>query len=314
MNIKKNIKRNKFIIIKFVVLMSIFNNIMKSILIILILKMMKDFKLLNKLTRSPENIFLFNRTFIESHRGMNREFTENTIEAFERAIYYKLESIELDVWLTKDYIPVIHHGFGEFGELYGIYDTPGNITNLTLKELSSYRTIRDGLKLPTLKEVLTLTKNKIFLNIEIKDPRIDITFSKIMNLIEEYDFFDQFSLSSFFHDYYYKVKKYNKKNKKNIIFGFLYNKYTQYDFDYSKRGSSLNIYWADATKTVCDFAHLNNMAVLVWFDMVDVETIEIYSQLIENGADIICSNDPLLARKYVRYNNMKKKYNNILDN
>ena len=305
MNNKKNLKRTK-IIINLFALMSIFNNIMKSILIILLIKMMRDLKFLSRLTLSPENIFLFNRTIIESHRGMNREFTENTMKSFERAILYKLESIEIDVWLTKDNIPIIYHGFGDFGELYGIYNAPGNVTNLTWQELSNYRTIKDGLKLPTLSEVLNLAKNKIFLNIEIKDPRIDITFSKIMELVEKYDCLDQISLSSFFHEYYSKVQKYNKKYKKNIIFGFLYHKYTQYEFDYTKRGNILNIYWADATKTVCDFAHLNNMAVLVWFDMEDIETVEIYRQLIENGADIICCNDPLLARKYVRYNTMKK--------
>ena len=287
--------------------MSIFYYIIKSILIIylvIILRYVK--KIIFKVNHSQEEVFLFNKTFIESHRGMNREFTENTLEAFKRAIFYKLESIELDVWLTKDNIPVIYHGFGDFGELYSIYDKPGNITNLTLQELSTYRTIRDGLKLPTLEEVLILTKNKINLNIEIKDPRIDLTFIEIMKLIQKYDCFEQISLSSFFHEYYDRVKSFNEINNKNIIFGFLYHKYTQYEFDYTRRGSTLNIYWADATKTVCDFAHLNNMAVLVWFDMDDIETTEIYGQLIENGADIICCNDPLLARKYVnRYKNMK---------
>ena len=307
MNNNKNLKDKIFIIINIAPLMSILNIIMKSILLVLLVKIMREYKKHYRLTRSQEDLFLFNKTFVESHRGMNREFTENTLEAFERAIYYKLESIEIDVWLTKDNIPVIYHGFGDFGELYGIYDTPGNITNLTLQELSTYRTIKDGLKLPTLNEVLILTKNKIFLNMEIKDPRIDLSFTEIMKLIEKYDFFDQIYFSSFFHEYYDKLKEYNKKNKKNIIFGFLYHKYTQYEFDYTRRGSTLNIYWADATKSVCDFAHLNNMAVLVWFDMEDVETTEIFGQLIENGADIICCNDPLLARKYVRYNNMKNQ-------
>ena len=307
MNNKKNLNRNKIIIIIDIpLIMSRFNMILKTILIILFVKMMKEFKNHYKVNRSLEDIFFFNKTIVESHRGMNREFTENTLEAFKRAIDYKLESIEIDVWLTKDNIPVVYHGFGDFGELYGIYDTPGNITNLTLKEVSTYRTIRDRLKLPTLKEVLILTKNKIFLNIELKDPRIDLAFTETMKLIDKYDFFDQIYLSSFLHEYYDKVNEYNKNNNKNIIFGFLYHKYTQSEFDYTRRGSTLNIYWADATKTVCDFAHLNNMAVLVWFDMEDVETNEIYKQLIENGADIICCNDPLLARKYVRYNNFKK--------
>ena len=59
-------------------------------------------------------------------------------------------------------------------------------------------------------------------------------------------------------------------------------------------------------KTVCNRAHTNNMAALAWFDMVDTETTEIHKELIEYGVDIICCNDPLLARKYLRYYKIKK--------
>ena len=281
--------------------------ILKSLYIFLFLIIILLFRIDRKLTRLPEDIFFFNKTFVESHRGMNREIFQNTYEALSKAIYYNLETIETDVWLTKDNIAVIHHGFGEFGNIVGYYDHPGNITQLTYDELSKFRTINDGLKMPKLRDIMKLAKNKIFMNLEIKDPRIDYVFPYIVNLIEEYDFFNQITLSSFHHQYYEKVQEYNKNNNKNIIFGFIYRKYREYEFDYTKSGSSLNIYWADANKYVCDRAHQNNMAVLVWFDMDEEETIEMYRQLIENGVDIICSNEPLLARKYVKYYKMKNK-------
>ena len=47
--------------------------------------------------------------YIEGHRGMNREFYENTLKSFAKSIECKLESIEFDVWLTKDKVPVIFH-------------------------------------------------------------------------------------------------------------------------------------------------------------------------------------------------------------
>ena len=40
------------------------------------------------------------------------------------------------------------------------------------------------------------------------------------------------------------------------------------------------------------------MAIQSWFSMTDEEDTIIYKQLIENGADIICTNMPLLAKKY----------------
>lgn len=261
-----------------------------------------------RLTRTAEDIFLFNNTYIESHRGVNREVFQNTLKSYNRAIYYKFDSLEIDVWLSKDNVTVLHHGYGEFGELSGYYNKPGNITNLTWDELSTFRTIRDKQKMPKLSQALKLAKNKIFINLEIKDRRVDLIFPYIVKLIEEYDFFNQIMISSFNHEYYHKVVEYNKKNNRNIIFGFIYRKYSKFLFDYTKSGNVLSIYWADATKSVCDRAHKNNMAVLAWFDMTDKETTEIYKQLIENGIDVICCNDPLLARKYLRYYKMKYIY------
>ena len=60
----------------------------------------------------------------------------------------------------------------------------------------------------------------------------------------------------------------------------------------------MNIYWTDATKEVCDKAHANGMAIQSWFNMGEEENTKIYKQLIENGADIICTNVPLLAKIY----------------
>ena len=93
-----------------------------------------------KITRHPYDIFSSHKTFIESHRGVNREIFQNTLEAFTRAMQYDIESFETDVWLTKDNVLVILHG-GEFGELEGYYDHSGNVTDLTWEELSTYRTI-----------------------------------------------------------------------------------------------------------------------------------------------------------------------------
>jgi hypothetical protein len=49
------------------------------------------------------------------------------------------------------------------------------------------------------------------------------------------------------------------------------------------------------------------MAVLVWFDMDEEENEKIFKRIIENGVDIICCNEPLLAKKYIKYYNYRKK-------
>ena len=94
-------------------------------------------------------------------------------------------------------------------------------------------------------------------------------------------------------------------------FGFLYHKNNTQEFIFNKRGNSLNVYWTDATKNFCDRAHENGMAVLVWFDMLDEENFNVYRQLIDNGVNVICSNEPMLAKRYVNeyyYKFYKKSY------
>jgi glycerophosphoryl diester phosphodiesterase len=255
----------------------------------------------SRLVRHPSDVFSHHQTFVESHRGVNREIFQNTLPAVERAIQYGVESFETDIWLTKDNVLVIVHG-GNNGDLEGYYDHPGLVTDLTWEELSTYRTIEDNLPMPRLIDMMELTKDKIFMNLEIKDPRVDLVFDQMTNLIEQYDFFDQIAISSFHHDYYNKIVEYNqgrgKELGKELIFGFLYNRNKQSQFDYTKKGSTLNIYYNDATKEVCDKAHENGMAIQSWFGMEDEENTAIYKQLIKNGVDIICTNVPLLAKIY----------------
>jgi glycerophosphoryl diester phosphodiesterase len=255
----------------------------------------------SRLVRHPSDVFSQHQVFVESHRGVNREIFQNTLPAVERAIQYGVESFETDIWLTKDNVLVIVHG-GNNGDLEGYYDHPGLVTDLTWEELSTYRTIEDNLPMPRLIDMMELTKDKIFMNLEIKDPRVDLVFDQMTNLIEQYDFFDQIAISSFHHDYYNKIVEYNqgrgKELGKELIFGFLYNRNKQSQFDYTKKGSTLNIYYTDATKEVCDKAHENGMAIQSWFGMEDEENTAIYKQLIKNGVDIICTNVPLLAKIY----------------
>ncbi len=187
-----------------------------KLIIILILYFFVDLILLfeyyYKIERHSEDIFLPHRVFIESHRGINREIFQNTLESFSKAILYNIEAIETDVWLTKDKELVIVHGGNYTGEIKKFYNHQGSVKNLTWDQLSKFRTKIDNLKMPKLRQVFDLAKkNKLFINLEIKDPRVNETFPYIIKLIEEYDFFDKISLSSFYHDYFYKVQEFNKK-------------------------------------------------------------------------------------------------------
>jgi glycerophosphoryl diester phosphodiesterase len=264
-----------------------------------------------KIKRHSFDIFKQNHvTFIESHRGVNKEFPQNTIRAFERAIDYEIDGIELDIWLSKDNIPVVVHG-GWKGFLYFYYKNAfGFVTNYLLDELKELEVIGGNDKMPTLEEVFKIAKDKLFINIEIKDNRYEKLFPILIDLLIKYDMFDQVSLSSFYHDYVDYVIEFNENHEKKIEFGFLYKKKIIFDhFRYDVKNTSLNIYYTDATKEICDKAHKNGMAVIAWFGMNDVETNDIYKSLFENGVDSIISNYPKEAKAFRDnyFNNFIKK-------
>ncbi len=108
-----------------------------------------------------------------------------------------------------------------------------------------------------------------------------------------------------------KFKNSIKKNKKRIIFGNLYNPGNK-NYDFTKKGHILNLYWTNINKEVCDKAHENGMAVMAWFFMSDKESYAIYEGLIEKGVDIICCNDPLLAKSYRDNFYIKSKIGKLL--
>ena len=253
------------------------------------------------LMRRSKDIFRHKKVYIESHRGPNTEIFQNTMEAFKKAIEYNVDSIETDVWLTKDNVLVLLHANSINGSLSNYYDHSGNVIDLSWDELSTYRTLKDNLTMPRLCDLIQIAKNKIFINLEIKDNRIDFVFKHLIKLIKKYDFFDQIMLSSLIFEYYNKIVEYNRFHRKQLVFGFIYNKNKTNEFDYTKKGNCLSIHWVDATKEVCNKAHNNGMAINAWIDMEDDENITVYKKLIENGVDSICCNKPNLAKAYLKY-------------
>ena len=237
--------------------------------------------------------------FIEGHRGVNKEYPENTLRAFQNALDNEIDGVELDVWLSKDNIPVVVHG-SLFGFLYFYYKKAfGFVRNYLLDELKKLEVRNGDDKMPTLEEVFKLSQGKLFINIELKDSRCDKLFPVLIELIKKYDMFEKISLSSFHHQYAKYVFEYNKNNNKKIEFGFLYRKKLIFDlFKYDMKNTTLNVYYTDATKARCDKAHENGMAVIAWFRMNDKENDDIYKKLLDNGVDGIISNFPKQAKAY----------------
>jgi glycerophosphoryl diester phosphodiesterase len=94
------------------------------------------------------------RPEIIAHRGANREAAENTIPAFERALAFGVAGIELDVHVTRDNVPVVHHD--------AVLPDGGRIERLDSADLER-RT-----DAPTLAQVLELVSGRCHVYVEIK--------------------------------------------------------------------------------------------------------------------------------------------------
>ncbi len=107
---------------------------------------------------------------IVAHRGVPDMHPENTIAAFERAIELGADSIELDVRLSSDHIPIVFHYF----YLDMIASASGTIFDYTCEQLRNMSIIgkngTDKYQIPTLMEVLEIIGGRIGLEIEIKGP------------------------------------------------------------------------------------------------------------------------------------------------
>ena len=253
--------------------------------------------------RKAFNIFESgHKVYIEGHRGGISKYQENSILSFEEAIKENIDSIELDVWLTKDNIPIVLHGenSGIFLKRYegDKFIENLNINNVTLDFIQKINEKVPGKEIPTLEEVLDICKNKIFINIELKDYQYELTFNIVTKLIESKNMFDQISLSSLRHKYIPLINEYNKNNKIKIECGYIFKQYSKIKNIAKAEGCSANIPVKRVNEELIQEAHKNGIPVMVYFTNTAKENDTIYEKLINYGVDVICCNHASKALKF----------------
>ena len=141
---------------------------------------------------------------IIAHRGASAYFPENTIPSFEGAIAMGADMVELDVQLTSDKEVVVFHD----EKISRCTDGRGNIADHTLVQLKKLdagnwygKNFKDT-RIPTLAEALSVCKNKIAVNIEIKTEAVSKTFfggieEKSLKIVEQAGMREHVVFSSF---------------------------------------------------------------------------------------------------------------------
>ncbi len=104
---------------------------------------------------------------VVAHRGDWRNAPENSLLAFQNCIDMGVDMVELDLKKTKDGHIVLMHD----NTIDRTTNGKGKVSDYTLEELKNFR-LRNGMgrvtfhTIPTLEEVLNLTKGKIMINID----------------------------------------------------------------------------------------------------------------------------------------------------
>jgi glycerophosphoryl diester phosphodiesterase len=114
-----------------------------------------------------------NRILVCAHRAYHKFAPENSLASIQQAIDEGIDIVEVDVNTTKDGILVLMHD-NLIDRTTNAKGYLSDYTYLDLKKL--YLKIGDSVtthQIPTLNEVLTLAKDKIILNLDIK--RVDVS-------------------------------------------------------------------------------------------------------------------------------------------
>jgi glycerophosphoryl diester phosphodiesterase len=107
------------------------------------------------------------------HRGAPREFPENTLPSFSRAIELGADGIELDVHVTADGVAVVHHD-SDVATENGRAKRP--IVSMTAKQVSDVE-LAPNVFVPTLAQVLSLASAKAVVYVELKGRDTDARFT-----------------------------------------------------------------------------------------------------------------------------------------
>lgn len=138
---------------------------------------------------------------IVAHRGSWSRHRENTLEAFVAAYHERADMVELDVWLSADGVPVVHHDEAVDGV---------SITSLSRSELAAAAPY-----IPTLEDVFAWAKGRIGVYVELKGPE---TPEPVAALVAKHRLADQVVVGSFVPELVAGIRAADPELRTSILF------------------------------------------------------------------------------------------------
>ena len=226
---------------------------------------------------------------VMAHRGYSNAAPENTMPAFEKAYEIGVNSIELDVQMTKDGEIIVMHD-DNLKRTTGVDKNVWEVTYDEIKDLdngSFFSKEYAGTKIPTLEEAIRFCKGRMYINIEIKRNGHDEGIEdRVVEIIRANDFQSECDITSQDYD---TLKSVREKYPDIML------AYTSVigigDVQNLDACDILSIQETFATFDTVEALHRQGKRVFVW-TVNEQETME---RLIGLNVDAILTNDPQLA-------------------
>ncbi len=236
---------------------------------------------------------------VYGHRGMVNHYPENTMAAFKACVDAGI-SIELDVYLTKDGVPIVIHDATVDRTTNGT----GSVGDMTLREIKAldagswYDSKFKTQRVPTFGEVLDMISSRdkdedtfIAINMKLLSPGIE---EKVVRVVERFGMVDR--VFSFGMD----SASMPRFKIANARFPIARSGDTKYHFETALRTTYLDYIWLSPRTPYMpsaeDFktAHEDGKRVLIYIRANEPER---WKAAKAAGADAICTDHPLVAKK-----------------
>lgn len=232
------------------------------------------------------------KVLLIAHRGASSVAPPNTLKAFSKAIELGADYIEFDIHQSKDGEIVVMHD----GNTFATTGYKGLIKKMTLAELKKLD-CGEGERIPTLRELIRIAKDKIGLQIEIKAKRLA---EYLVKMLREEDLIETSIISSFLHDELIKLQKIEPKLKLATLEPITtkWSKDWKYQSEILNKAIDNNYYaihprYNLVNQELINNAHDNNIKVNIW----TVNTKGVMKKFIQMGVDGLITDNIQNAKK-----------------
>jgi len=228
---------------------------------------------------------------VTGHRGAAGLEPENTLRSIRKAIDLGVDRVEIDVRVTRDDQLVVIHDETVDRTTNG----HGYVRDLTFNELRKLDAGK-GERIPTLEEVLKLTKGKVILQIELKAAEAT---EPTVHLVERNKAEREVIITSFMHELLRRVHDLNPVLRTGALFFDVQGDICQKAIDV--HSEAIHVYYRNVDSKLVDKAHKRGLKISVW----NPDEKEDMKKMISLNVDVIGTNRPDILLNLLKEMNMR---------